>query len=176
MAATTVFSVTTTWTDLGVGPAELKVWDPGALVRVAFQATAPASATAGSLLQGGVAGQDAAHAPGMTRAWAKSESGTKSVIKTHGGVDLLTNASSTSAEKPWPGGRGTFEVSGTFGGATVYLQYMGPDGSTWLVAGANTTLTAAGGGNFDLPEGRIRALVSGGSPSGLYASALPLEY
>jgi hypothetical protein len=90
-------------------------------------------------------------------------------------VDLLSNASATGSDVTWPGGRGSFIVAGTFGGATVKLQLLGPDGSTYIDAGSYTTLTAAGIGNFDLPQGKIRANVSGGSPSGLYAVAVTVD-
>lgn len=86
-------------------------------------------------------------------------------------LELLINASATGSAIFWPGGTGTFSVAGTFGGATVTLQFLGPDGSTWIAAGSDTTLTAAGGGNFTLASGNIRVSVSGGSPSGLYATA-----
>lgn len=86
-------------------------------------------------------------------------------------IDLLSNASATGATVQWPGGRGTFSAAGTFGGATVTLQFLGPDGVTSITAGVDTTLTAAGGGNFDLPPAQLQAAVSGGTPSGLYARA-----
>lgn len=84
---------------------------------------------------------------------------------------LLTNASVTGSAVDWTGGSGVFVAAGTFGGATVTLQYLGPDAATWIAMGTDTTLTAAGGGAFMFPPGRIRAAVSGGSPSGLYAQA-----
>jgi hypothetical protein len=90
-------------------------------------------------------------------------------------VDLLTNASSTGAAVIWPGGRGTFLASGTFGGSTVSLQVLGPDSSTWIDAGSYTTFTANGVGNFDLPQGKIRAAVTGGTPSALYAIACTID-
>lgn len=86
-------------------------------------------------------------------------------------VLLLSNASAASAAKQWPGGRGTFTVVGTFAGATIALQKRGPDGSTWVDVGSGTTFTANGVGNFDLPPGEIRANVTGGPPSGVYADA-----
>lgn len=85
-------------------------------------------------------------------------------------MELLSNASATGAAVIWPGGAGVFEVAGTFSGATVSLQRMGPDSATWYSVGADTTLTAAGGGYFILPPGRIRAAVTG-SPTGMYATA-----
>lgn len=90
-------------------------------------------------------------------------------------VDLLTNASSTGSAVLWPGGRGTFLAAGTFGGATVSLQVLGPDESSWIDAGSYTTFTANGVGNFDLPQGKIRASVASGTPSSLYAIACTID-
>ena len=90
-------------------------------------------------------------------------------------LDLISNGSSTGNSFVWRGGRGHFAVSGTFGGSTVKLQFLGPDGSTWIDAGTYTTLTSSGGGSFDLPECQIRAAVSGGSPSGIYAIAVGVD-
>lgn len=84
---------------------------------------------------------------------------------------LLSNASATGSAVMWGGGVGVFTCSGTFSGATVTLQYLSPDGSTYVAMGADTTLTANGGGGFAYPPGKIRAYVSGGPPSGLYAQA-----
>lgn len=88
---------------------------------------------------------------------------------------LLSNASATGAAAMWPGGRGVFSLAGTVSGATITLQYLGPDGSTWLTAASATTLTAVGLGVFDLPCGQIRALVASGTPSGLFAAAEPVK-
>lgn len=94
-------------------------------------------------------------------------------------VVLLSNGSTTSSGKQWPGGKGVMSVAGTFGGAAVTMQYLGPNGSTWLDVkalapdGTQTTvsLSAAGSIGFMLPPTQIRAVVTGGTPSGLYASA-----
>lgn len=85
-------------------------------------------------------------------------------------VVLLSNASATGAAQDWAGGRGLFSVVGTFSGATIKLQFLGPDLTTYIDAGTDTTLTAAGGGIFDLPPGRIRCSITG-SPSAVYAKA-----
>lgn len=84
---------------------------------------------------------------------------------------LLSNASATGNPVQWGGGVGVFTAAGTFAGATVTLQYLGPDGSTYVAMGTDTTLTAAGGGSFIYPPGLIRAAISGGPPSGIYAQA-----
>jgi len=86
------------------------------------------------------------------------------------GVRLLSNAAASSTLQPWPGGLAVFSVSGTFGGATVKLQLLGPDGATLLDAGAATTLIAPGMGLAYLPPGQVQATVVGGPPSGISAS------
>ena len=85
-------------------------------------------------------------------------------------IDLLANASATSAAQQWPGGRAVASVAGTFGGSTLALQMLGPDGITWLAIAAGVSFTAPGStAAIDLPPATIRATVSGGTPSGLYA-------
>lgn len=88
---------------------------------------------------------------------------------------LLNNMAVTGSPVMWPGGRGVFSLAGTVSGATITLQYLGPDGATWLTVAAATTLTAVGLGVFDLPCGQIRALVASGTPSGLFAAAEPVK-
>jgi hypothetical protein len=84
---------------------------------------------------------------------------------------LLSNASSTGAAQGWGGTRGIVTVEGTFGGATLALQYLSDNG-TWIAVGSDSTFTAAGAGGFELPVGsQIRMAVTGGAPSGLYAYA-----
>jgi hypothetical protein len=90
---------------------------------------------------------------------------------------LLDNEAATGAAADWPGGKGVFTVyQGTFGGATVKLQWSPDDGTTWLDVDASgdtyTTMTAAGSGLFELPPCKIRAFVSGGTPSALFATAM----
>lgn len=71
---------------------------------------------------------------------------------------LLSNASATGAGKQWDGGTGLFSVVATFGGGSVTLQYLGPDGATWLTAA--TALTANGVSQIRLPPGQVRAAVT----------------
>jgi len=82
---------------------------------------------------------------------------------------LLSNASATSSGAFWPGGRGVFSAKATWGGGTVKLQYLAADGATWIDAGSDTTLTADGGGVFELPAGQIRANVA--TATAVYAFA-----
>lgn len=88
---------------------------------------------------------------------------------------LLENASATGDAFDWPGGSGAFIVDrGTFSGATVKLQFSIDGGTTWLDVdqGGDTyvTFSAAGAGAFDLPACEVKATVSGGTPSALYAT------
>jgi hypothetical protein len=89
---------------------------------------------------------------------------------------LLVGAAVTGSAVAWPGGPGTFIVDrGTFSGATVALQASFDGGVTWLPvdrAGETfVTFTAAGAGNFALPECHLRAAISGGAPVAMYATA-----
>ena len=86
-------------------------------------------------------------------------------------MQLLNNAAATGSGTAWTGGTGVFAASGTFNGATVKLQFLGPDGSTWIDVGTDTNLAAAGGALFILPAVQIRAAITGGPPSGMFASA-----
>lgn len=82
-------------------------------------------------------------------------------------AQLLSNASATSSNFQWGGGRGMFSAVATWGGGSVQLQYMGPDGTTWLNVGA--ALTANGLATFELPPGLIRATVA--TATAVYADA-----
>lgn len=86
-------------------------------------------------------------------------------------VELLTNASATGAAKTWPGGKGKFFAVGTFGGATLTLAVLGPDGATY-VSVAGVSLTAAGTADFILPPGPIKAILTAGAPANMYAHAI----
>ena len=84
------------------------------------------------------------------------------------GIVLASNASATGAWFQWPGGRGEFRVEGSFPG-TVKLECKGPNGTAQDV-GTNTTLTASGGGIFELGAGEIRCNIA--TATGVYAMAL----
>lgn len=88
------------------------------------------------------------------------------------GFVLASNVSATGEWVRWPGGKGTFLVHATFGGGTVKLQVMGPDASTAIDVGSNTTLTADGGGNFELPKCYIRCNIA--TATAVYAVASPI--
>lgn len=84
------------------------------------------------------------------------------------GITLVSNASATGAWVAWPGGRGEFRAEGTFPG-TVKLECKGPNGTAQDV-GVDTTLTASGGGIFELGAGEIRCSIA--TATAVYAVAL----
>ena len=94
------------------------------------------------------------------------------------GAMLISNGNASSSLVDWPGGIAVFAlVVGVWNGATVKLQLLAPDGQTLLDAGANTTFGNGstngfvnGMGVVYLPPCQIQATVSGGPPSGVYAS------
>lgn len=86
---------------------------------------------------------------------------------------LLSNEAATGAPVEVPRGRYAYSVDGTFGGATVTLTMLGPDGSSYVSVGDDAALTAEGAVEVALPAGTVKALVASGTPSALYAS---LEY
>lgn len=86
-------------------------------------------------------------------------------------ITLLSNVAATGTAKPVAfRGDYLYRLSGTVGGATVTLQQQAPDGSTWLDV-PDGALTAAGSFVVSLATGvNVRAAVSGGAPSALYAT------
>ena len=80
---------------------------------------------------------------------------------------VLNNANTTGAAVIWTGGKFLLAVAGNVSGATLQLQYLGPDNVTWLPVG--TAVTAIGTQVLELPPGSVRMTVTGGTPSGLYA-------
>lgn len=96
------------------------------------------------------------------------------------GVTLLRNVNAAGAgpAAAWAGGRGIFQAAGTFGGTSVTLEYQTEQGA-WVpvqamsTAAAFTTvaLTAPAMFLFELAPGQIRAVATGGTPSGLTARA-----
>lgn len=82
-------------------------------------------------------------------------------------VTLGSNVSATGSAVLYTGGPSLFMATATFGGGTVKLQVLLPDGSTWVdVAGGS--LTAAGtSAVLWLPPGSYRVNVA--TATGVYA-------
>lgn len=84
---------------------------------------------------------------------------------------LLSNAAVTgTAVTGVVGGSYIWSVAGTFGGATVKLQALGPDGSTYLDV-PSASMTAVGQLGVAIgANATLKVVVTGGTPSALYSS------
>lgn len=87
-----------------------------------------------------------------------------------GALPLLWNSSVSGTRFVWPGGKGLFVCNGTFSGATVTLNILGPDNATMQAVGSSTTVTAAAVAVIELPPCTVQATVASGAPSALYAT------
>lgn len=68
------------------------------------------------------------------------------------------------------GGSYIWGVAGDFGGTTVKLQYLGPDGETYIDV-PDASLDAVGALEVRIGAGAtIKAVVTGGAPAGLYSN------
>lgn len=84
-------------------------------------------------------------------------------------IDLLSNASATGAVKSVAyGGRYIMLVQGTFSGATVSVEILGPDGTNYVTV-PDSSKTVAGAAVIYLPAGAtVRGAVANGPPTGIY--------
>jgi len=91
---------------------------------------------------------------------------------------LLDNASATGSGVVISGGQYMFQVKGTVGGSTASVQVKTVDG-TWTnvfsygVECKSTTLPFAAS-PLELPAGEVRAALTGGTPSAVYANLVGL--
>jgi hypothetical protein len=73
---------------------------------------------------------------------------------------LVANASATGSAVVLKGGTYSFMATATFGGGSVKLQVLLPDGTTWVdVAGGSLTAAGATAG-LALPPGSYRANIT----------------
>ena len=80
---------------------------------------------------------------------------------------LLSDASATGDYVEVAGGYYIWSAAGTFNGATLTLQALGPDGATAMDI---DTLSSAGSAGVDIGNGSsIRVAVSVAVPSGIYS-------
>ena len=87
--------------------------------------------------------------------------------KTVAAVNDLIRAALT-CERPEPRFAYVWSCLGTFGGATLTLQTLGPDGVTEVTI--DTMTSAAQKGEVVGANATVRVLVSGGTPSALYCT------
>jgi len=85
-------------------------------------------------------------------------------------LKLLDNASATGLAIQVSGGRYIWAADGTFGGDTLQLQFLGPDGTSFInVIGAS--LTAEGAFEVLIANGStMKVTVTGGGASGLFST------
>lgn len=88
-------------------------------------------------------------------------------------ITLLENASADSAYFKVGGGRYCFIVSATFGGGSVALEILGPDGST-AIAIPSASLTSNTAVVVDLPPGQVRANIT--TATAVYAQLVSIPY
>ncbi len=87
---------------------------------------------------------------------------------------LLADEVATGAPVQVAAGRFTLRVSGTFNGATLRLEMLGPDEVTWLpVEGGEFVEGDAQVRNLEICASQLRMAVGGGTPSGLRADLVP---
>lgn len=80
--------------------------------------------------------------------------------------EAIVGADAQSAVIAWGGGLGTYAAWGSdFDTGTYTLQVSYDNGTTWIAVGSDTTLTAAGHGNFDLPPGVLVRVDANGNGS-----------
>ena len=91
--------------------------------------------------------------------------------------DLFTNVSATGngTGVEWPGGPGAFIGEGTIGGSALKLQMMTPSGGWVDLDPALTFTTLPNSYGFMAPSGQLRAVLTGGSPSGVSAWAASIH-
>jgi len=93
-------------------------------------------------------------------------------------VQLLTNAAATGAAVKWPGGSGTLFARATaWAAATLALEVNTNNDAGAAVWGPLTgvSLTADGAVAFSLPPSDIRAAITGGPPTAVFAHAVRIN-
>lgn len=84
------------------------------------------------------------------------------------------NGTGSSTQAGWPGGRGLLTAQGTFGGSTLTLEHQDKQTGNWVQAispaGAAISMTAQGDALFELPDCQVRITMTGGAPTGIYAT------
>ena len=89
------------------------------------------------------------------------------------GYPVLNNAAGVVNGTPFVVGQGgnyLYLAQGTFGGATVKLQILGPDATNYIDV-PNSAMTVAGALQVQLPAGStVRGAIVGGAATGIFTS------
>ena len=72
----------------------------------------------------------------------------------------FSNIAATTSAFTLKGGKYGAAVVATFGGGSVKLQTLGPDGSTYVSVSSGTDFSAAGYATVDLPPGQYRFTIA----------------
>jgi hypothetical protein len=80
----------------------------------------------------------------------------------------FSNISASTSPFALRGGKYAVAALATFGGGSVKLQALGPDGTTFISLAAASDFTAAGGAVVDLPPGQYRFTIA--TATAVYAS------
>ncbi len=92
-------------------------------------------------------------------------------------LESIVGADAVSSSVAWGGGVGTFAIRGDdFDSGTYTLEVSYDGGTNWQAVGSDTTLTAEGNGNFQLPAGvLLRVDCNGSAAIDVVVSILPHE-
>ena len=88
-------------------------------------------------------------------------------------ITLLSATDTTGDSKHWPGGSATWQVWGTWDGATAQLQISPDEGTTWLdVTGASVTENG-GWLSIPVPQGLVRVSIADAGTTSLSSNIRP---
>lgn len=85
--------------------------------------------------------------------------------------ERFSNIAATTAAFTLKGGRYGIAAVATWGGGTIELQTLGPDGSTYLSTG--TQFSANGYKTVDLPPGQYKFVVATATAAFVSVSSVP---
>lgn len=86
------------------------------------------------------------------------------------------SADGDSTEIQWPGGKGVYGATGTWGGGTLSLQFSFDGGASDIPAGTEGDLTDDGSKSklFELPVCKLKLVLAGSSSPDIDAWLRPL--
>lgn len=86
---------------------------------------------------------------------------------------VISNVSATPPSFTLLGGKYGVGAIATFGGGSVKLQRLGPDGTTYYSVASTTDFAAAGYAAIDLPPGTYRFLIATATAVYAEVTAIP---